>query len=120
MAQVLGGGMVGGWSHGRHALGHHRLAWTGGPAMAGGALLGALASSQVSGRALLATFALMTTAALPLMFVTPAEPARDRDPAAVPFSRPAAVRLPGALGLMAGIVGAAGAFLRVPVLVGVT
>jgi len=60
----------------------------------------------------------MTTAALPLMLVTPAEPASDRDPAAVPFSRPAAIGLPGAIGLMAGLVGAGGAFLLVPVLVG--
>jgi len=119
MTQVLAAALMGAWSHGRHALVHHRLAWTGGTAMAGGALLGALASSHVSGRALLATFGLMTTAALPLMFVTPAEPARDGDPARAPFSRPAAVALPGAIGLMAGLVGAGGAFLLVPVLVGV-
>jgi len=72
----------------------------------------------VPGRALLATFALMATAALPLMFVTPAAPARDGDPAMARFSRPAAVGLPGAIGLMAGLVGAGGAFLLVPVLVG--
>jgi uncharacterized protein len=114
MTQVLAAALMGAWSHGRHALVHHRLAWIGGPAMAGGALVGALASAHVSGRALLATFGLMTTAALPLMFVTPAESARDGDPARVPFSRPAAVGLPGAIGLMAGLVGAGGAFLLVP------
>jgi uncharacterized membrane protein YfcA len=119
MTQVLAAALTGAWSHGRHALVHHRLAWTGGPAMAAGALLGAIASARVSGRALLATFALMATAALPLMFVTPAAPARDGDPALARFSRPAAVGLPGAIGLMAGLVGAGGAFLLVPVLVGV-
>src|SRR6185295_17027777 len=83
--------IVGTWSHGRHALVHHRLAWTGGPAMAAGALLGALASARVSGRMLLVTFALMATAALPLMLLSPspAAPAAERD--AVRFSRPAAV-----------------------------
>jgi uncharacterized protein len=119
MTQVLAAAIVGARSHGRHALVHHRLAWTGGPAMAAGALLGGLASSHVSARALLATFALMATAALPLMFITPAEPGRHEQPAGAPFSRPAAVGLPGAIGLVAGIVGAGGAFLLVPVLVGV-
>jgi uncharacterized membrane protein YfcA len=119
MTQVLAAAVIGTWSHGRYALVHRRLALIGGPAMAAGALLGALASSHVSGRALLAIFALMTTAALPLMLVRPAEAARGDDPAAVPFSRPAAVGLPGVIGLVAGIVGAGGAFLLVPVLVGV-
>jgi uncharacterized protein len=118
ITQVLAAALTGAWSHGRHALVHHRLAWTGGPAMAAGALLGAIASAWVSGRTLLATFALMATAALPLMFVTLAAPARDGDPATARFSRPAAVGLPGVIGLMAGLVGAGGAFLLVPVLVG--
>lgn len=120
MTQVLAAAVVGAWSHGRHAFVHTRLALTGGPAMAAGALLGALVSSHVSGRALLATFAVMATVALPLMFLSPAEPARgDRDPSAIPFNRAAAVTLPGLVGLVAGIVGAGGAFLLVPVLVGV-
>jgi hypothetical protein len=87
--------------------------------MAAGALLGALASARVSGRMLLVTFALMATAALPLMLLSPAPaaPAGERD--AVRWSRPAAVGLPGTIGLMAGLVGAGGAFLLVPVLVGV-
>ena len=119
MTQVLAGAAVGAWSHGRHALVHPRLALIGGSAMAAGALLGALGSSHVSGRALLAIFALMTTAALPLMFVAPTEVPPGDDPAAVRFSRPAAVGFPGAIGLVAGVVGAGGAFLLVPVLVGV-
>ena len=119
MTQVLVAAIVGTWSHGRHALVHHRLAWTGGPAMAAGALLGALGSARVSGRMLLVTFALMATAALPLMLVSPAPAAPAGEREAVRFSRPAAVGLPGTIGLMAGLVGAGGAFLLVPVLVGV-
>ncbi len=120
MTQVLAAAVVGAWSHGRHAFVHTRLALTGGPAMAAGALVGALVSSHVSGRALLATFAVMATVALPLMFLSPAEAARgDRDPSAIPFNRATAVTLPGLVGLVAGIVGAGGAFLLVPVLVGV-
>jgi uncharacterized protein len=120
MTQVLAAAIVGAWSHGRHAFVHRRLALIGGTAMAVGALLGALLSSRVSGRALLATFAMMATVALPLMFVSPAEPRpADGDPAAVPFHRASAAGLPGVIGLMAGIVGAGGAFLLVPVMVGV-
>ena len=74
MTQVLAASVVGAWSHGRHALVHRGLALTGGPAMAGGSFVGALLSAQVSGRALLATFALMATIALPLMFVSPVDP----------------------------------------------
>ena len=44
MTQVLAAAVVGAWSHGRHALVHRALAWTGGPAMAAGSLVGAVAS----------------------------------------------------------------------------
>src|SRR5262245_42741328 len=43
MAQVLTSAALGAWTHGRGAKVHHRLALTGGMAMATGALLGALA-----------------------------------------------------------------------------
>jgi uncharacterized membrane protein YfcA len=119
MTQVLAAAAVGTWSHGRHALVDRRLALTGGPAMAGGSLLGAVLSSHVSGRALLATFALMTTIALPLMFISPADPPAGDDRAAVAFNRGAAIALCGGIGLVAGLIGAGGAFLLVPVLVGV-
>jgi len=120
MTQVLAAAIAGTWSHGRHAFVHRRLALTGGSAMAAGALLGALLSSHVSGQVLLVTFAVMATLALPLMFVSPAEPTpTPEDPAAVPFHRASAAGWPGLIGLVAGIVGAGGAFLLVPVLVGV-
>jgi uncharacterized membrane protein YfcA len=119
MTQVLAAAVVGTWSHGRHALVHHGLAMTGGPAMAAGSLMGAIFSVHVSGRALLATFAFMATIALPLMFVAPAGlPGRD-DRAPVAFRRGSVLTLCGSIGLMAGLVGAGGAFLLVPVLVGV-
>lgn len=120
MTQVLAAAIVGTWSHGRHAFVHRRLALIGGSAMAAGALLGALLSSHVSGQVLLVTFAVMATLALPLMFLSPAEPRPTlEDPAAVPFHRASAAGWPGLIGLVAGIVGAGGAFLLVPVLVGV-
>ncbi|HSE06006.1 MAG TPA: sulfite exporter TauE/SafE family protein [Methylomirabilota bacterium] len=119
MTQVLAAAAVGTWSHGRHAMVHRRLALTGGPAMAGGSLLGAVLSSHVSGRALLATFAIMTTIALPLMFISPADPPGGDDRAPVQFSPGTAIAVCGVVGLVAGLVGAGGAFLLVPVLVGV-
>jgi uncharacterized protein len=119
MTQVLAAAAMGAWSHGRHALVHRGLAVTGGAAMAVGSLAGALLSSHVSGRALLITFALMTTIALPLMLVSPAEPPGGDGRAPVTFSRAAVIALLGAIGVVAGLVGAGGAFLVVPVLVGV-
>jgi hypothetical protein len=118
MTQVLAAALVGAWSHGRHAFVHHRLALTGGPAMAAGSLLGALGSSYVSARALLTTFAVMATVALPLMFLSPAAPPGDPTRGHVEFSRAAAGGYCGSIGLVAGLVGAGGAFLLVPVLVG--
>lgn len=119
MTQVLAAAVVGTWSHGRHALVHRGLALTGGPAMAVGSLLGAVFSAQVSGRALLVTFALMATIALPLMFVAPADPPAGDDRAPVTFNRATVIGLCGSIGFVAGLVGAGGAFLLVPVLVGV-
>jgi hypothetical protein len=119
MTQVLAAAVVGTWSHGRHALVHRGLALTGGPAMAGGSLLGAVLSSHVSGRVLLATFALMTTIALPLMFIAPVDPPGGGDRATVAFNRAGVVALCGSVGFVAGLIGAGGAFLLVPVLVGV-
>ncbi|MEX2223919.1 MAG: sulfite exporter TauE/SafE family protein [Candidatus Rokuibacteriota bacterium] len=119
MTQVLAAAVVGTWSHGRHALVNRGLALTGGPAMAAGSLVGALLSSRVSGRTLLATFALMTTIALPLMFRSPADPPGGDDRARVAFNRAGAIAACGSIGLVAGLIGAGGAFLLVPVLVGV-
>jgi hypothetical protein len=73
----------------------------------------------VSGRALLATFALMTTIALPLMFVAPTDPPAGDDRATVTFHRATVIGLCASIGFVAGLIGAGGAFLLVPVLVGV-
>jgi len=117
MAQVLSASLVGAWSHGRGAKVHHRLAIVGGAAMASGALVGAVASTYVTGRALLTIFALMATSALPLMFVRP-QPASEESPDRnIPFDLLGAVAYPGAIGIGSGLVGAGGAFLLVPVLI---
>ncbi len=117
MTQVLAASVAGAWTHGRGALVHRKLALVGGTAMALGALVGAVASSYVSGRALLAIFAAMTTVALPLMVVPPTRRLDGTGGADAPFNRAAAVAYPGAIGIVSGLVGAGGAFLLVPVLI---
>jgi uncharacterized membrane protein YfcA len=117
MAQVLAASLFGAWTHGRGAMVHRKLALIGGPAMSLGSLLGAIASSYVSGRALLAIFALMATMALPLMFVRPAPAPDEASGRDAPFDVLGAAAYPGAIGIGSGLVGAGGAFLLVPVLI---
>ncbi len=115
MVQVVAASAVGTWAHARRGSVHRALALTGGAAMAVGAFAGAVGSRYASGRALLAVFALMTTAALPLMLVPPTR-LPEGDPS-IPFSRPAAAGYPAVIGMMSGLVGAGGAFLTVPMLI---
>ena len=118
MAQVLAASAIGGWTHGRGAMLHRRLALWGGSAMALGSLAGAVGSHFVRGRVLLLVFALMATTALLLMFIKPAEAGPAATAKTMPFNRAEAVCIPGAVGVMSGLVGAGGAFLLMPVLIG--
>ncbi len=119
MAQVLTASVMGAWTHGSGAMLHRRLALWGGVAMALGSLAGAVGSRFVGGRVLLVVFALMATAALLLMFIAPVEPGPEAGGKTMPFNRAGAVGIPGAVGVMSGLVGAGGAFLLMPVLIGV-
>src|SRR6267378_6760444 len=103
MAQVLAGSAMGAWTHGRGAMVHRGLALWGGTAMALGSLAGAVASRFVGGRVLLIVFAIMATAALPLMFVEPAQAGLDVSAESMPFSRGEAVCIPGMVGLLSGL-----------------
>jgi uncharacterized membrane protein YfcA len=117
MVQVLAATVVGGWTHGRHAQVHWSLAWTGGLAMAAGALVGAVASRHVEARVMLTVFALMATVALALMVLPAAHAADDAPATPGPFHRPLAVGCTSVIGLLAGLLGAGGAFLTLPVLI---
>jgi uncharacterized membrane protein YfcA len=119
MAQVLAASAMGVWTHGRGAMLHRRLALWGGSAMALGSLAGAVGSHFVGGRVLLLVFALMATTALLLMFITPAEAGPAATAETMPFNRAEAVGIPGVVGMMSGLVGAGGAFLLMPILIGV-
>lgn len=114
MVQVFFAAVSGMLAHRQHGAVDAELAWVGGTAMAAGSLTGAIASVYTPASWLLATFGLMVVAAGLLMFFT-AEPAvavghRRR------FSRPRTVLVAGGVGVAAGLVGAGGAFLLVPLL----
>ena len=116
MVQVFVAAVSGVIAHGRHRAVNRRLALVGGPAMALGSLAGALVSKYVPGRALLIVFALMVTAAFVLMWLP--EPAADVTTAAEEkaYDRRLIVAVTGTVGMAAGLVGAGGAFLLVPLL----
>lgn len=116
MVQVFAAAVSGTLAHRRTRAVHGGLAIVGGAAMGIGALVGAVASTFVADRWLLALFAVMVTAALPLLLAA-------RDPRGdtifaeqVEFSRWQAATVCLGVGLAAGAVGAGGAFLLVPLL----
>jgi uncharacterized membrane protein YfcA len=116
MVQVFAAAVSGVVAHRRHRSVNYRLAWVGGIAMAGGTLAGALASSVVSSFALLFVFALMATAAAGMLFIpleTVGQPIFGEH---VEFSTTRAILVAAGVGLGAGLVGAGGAFLLVPLL----
>ena len=116
MVQVLVAALSGVTAHRRVRAVSAELAWVGGLSMAAGSLTGALASKVVPERALLALFGVMTLAALALMFVPRVEAGQPIFADNVTFSRRRAAAVSLAVGLAAGLVGAGGAFLLVPLL----
>jgi hypothetical protein len=83
-----------------------------------GSLVGGVASRWLPGSMLLAVFAAKASLGVALMWVAP-RAQDDRSPMAdmAPFHRPLALLTGGGVGLGAGLVGAGGAFLRVPLLI---
>ena len=116
MVQVLAASLSGVVAHGRARAVHPELAWVGGLAMASGSLAGAVASKWVQEGTLLLAFALMTTTALALLLVPTETVGQPIFAEHVTFSRPLAASVSLGVGLAAGLVGAGGAFLLVPLL----
>lgn len=117
MAQVLVAAVSGMLAHRRHKAVDRELARVGGLAMAAGSLVGAVGSSWTPDRWLLVVFAGMVTAAAVLALVrveAVAPPPTVTGPARYSRRRTAAVC--AGVGLAAGLVGAGGAFLLVPLL----
>jgi uncharacterized protein len=116
MVQVFVAALSGMIAHRRHRAVHGRLAWTGGTAMAVGTLGGALASALLPDITLLAVFALMATAAAALMFLPLETVGQPMFAEHVTFSAVRAAAVCATVGVAAGLVGAGGAFLLVPML----
>lgn len=116
MVQVFVAAVSGMLAHRRHRGVNARLALVGGVAMSAGSLVGAVISKFVPDATLLVVFAVMVTVAAGFMFVpTPhtdvLTPGQER-----PFSRSLTALVAVVVGLGAGLVGAGGAFLLVPLL----
>jgi uncharacterized membrane protein YfcA len=116
MVQVFVAAASGVVAHGRYHAVNARLAVTGGIAMAAASLAGAMASHWMQETWLLVVFALMVTTAFVLMLM-PAPPSDITVAAEVrEYSRPLTATVAASVGLVAGLVGAGGAFLLVPLL----
>jgi hypothetical protein len=117
MTQVLFGSVTGLLTHSRYHALSLELAIAAGPAMVGGSLLGALASGWMRGDLVLTVYALMVTSGAALMLL----PSQSVDPEVLGaprrFNPVVAAAGAGAVGLVAGVVGAGGAFLILPLLI---
>lgn len=116
MVQVFVAAVAGVIVHRRRRAVRPDLSLLGGAVMAGGSLTGAIASGYVHDQVLLVVFALMTVVALGLMFVPVETVGRPIFAEQVEFSRLRAATVCLLVGLVAGLVGAGGAFLLVPLL----
>jgi len=116
MAQVFVAALTGMLAHRRHQAVNAELAWVGGAVMGAASFLGAVTSRWINDEWLLVVFALMATGAAVLM-LAPLETI-DLAPDLAPrrFSRERIVLVTAGVGLVAGLVGAGGAFLLVPLL----
>ncbi|HEV8614484.1 MAG TPA: sulfite exporter TauE/SafE family protein [Methylomirabilota bacterium] len=103
-------------AHQRTRSVHSELAWVGGLTMAAGSLTGAIGSKFVSDRVLLIVFAAMATIAVGLTVVPTETVGQPLFAEQVHFSRRRAIIVCLGVGLVAGLVGAGGAFLLVPLL----
>ncbi len=121
MVQVFVAAGSGFLAHRRGRTVQSDLALLGGLVMAGASFVGAILSKYADDHLILLVFGLMTLGALALLFVpTEAEgtPFKSSAPfrGRVEFSRPKAIVVCAGVGVAAGLVGAGGAFLLVPLL----
>lgn len=117
MVQGFFAAAVGVFSHwqGRHVC--KRLVLLIGGSALGGSLLGALSSAIVSPHSLQVIFALLALAAGGLMLLPRPEADREADPDTIRFSLPLAVTFSLGLSFLLGMVGQAGAFIYIPVMI---
>lgn len=116
MVQVFIASLSGVVAHRRTRSVHPTLAWVSGTSMAAGSFLGAYASRSLHDDWLLLVFALMSTVAGVLMLCPLETIGQPLFAEQVTFSAPLAAAIAGGVGVAAGLVGAGGAFLLVPLL----
>jgi uncharacterized protein len=118
MVQVFFAALSGAIAHGRRGAVHRTLALTVGASAALGAFVGGVTSRWFSPLALLTVFGMMASLGAVLMSFAPREV--EVTSAAAPevsYRRPRAILIGLGVGTMAGLVGAGGAFLIVPLLI---
>src|SRR5262245_150312 len=116
MVQVFVAAASGMLAHSRRHAVRRDLALVGGLAMAAGSLTGAILSHFADERTLLVVFGFMTLSALVILFLPVETVGPPLLAECVPFDRPRATAVCGGVGVAAGLVGAGGAFLLVPLL----
>lgn len=117
MIQVAAAGIAGMLAHhGRERVDATLVGVLGG-AMMFGALGGAVLSRYVSAGGLEATFAALATAAAVLMLLRRQPQSEKADRWDGRFNRPLSVMLGGGVGVLAGMVGAGGGFLLMPLMI---
>jgi hypothetical protein len=120
MVQVFFAALSGAIAHGRRGAVHRGLTVTVGGIAAAGSLAGGVASQWLRPLALLIIFAVMASLGAVLMWAAPTE--RSEQPVTADtftFRRSLGFLVGGGVGLGAGLVGAGGAFLLVPLLIAV-
>jgi hypothetical protein len=119
MVQVFFAAATGAIAHGVHGSVHRELAISAGAAAALGSLIGGIGSRWVSSWGLLLVFALMATLGAGLLWIAPDEHEGDSPakPVGQSLSRPSVAAVGLGVGIMAGLVGAGGAFLLIPLLI---
>jgi uncharacterized protein len=117
MVQVFVAAASGMLAHSRRRAVRRDLALVGGLAMAAGSLTGAILSHFADERTVLFVFGLMALSALALLFLPVETIGPPLFAECVQFNRPRATAVCGGVGLAAGLVGAGGAFLLVPLLI---
>jgi uncharacterized membrane protein YfcA len=118
MVQVFFAALSGAIAHGRRGAVHRGLTVTVGVMAALGSLVGGVASRWLHPLALLIIFAVMASLGAVLMWTAPIE--RGGQPGTadtLSFRRSLEILVGGGVGLGAGLVGAGGAFLLVPLLI---
>lgn len=114
--QVLFSSASGVWAYRKGAYLHTRLILYMGTAILIGSLLGAFGGHYLPESAINLVYGILASIAAVMMFL-PVPASEERPIAAISFHRGIAVVAALAVGLLSGIVGAAGAFILVPIMI---